>query len=252
VPPPPAPPTTPVVPPRPPGFVPPTAAAPKPPPGYQPYAPSLPITSSAGLRTTVVVLFWIATAASLLMALAAFARRSTFDGFLEGSKTIDDLDSADAAVGGAFVLFALTLLVAAILLAIWSHRSVGNAKKVTGSLELRPGLAAWGWFIPIAYLFVPFAVLRRAAHVTGLDGNAVSRWQLGFLALFAGQVAFRVFGTFDAFRDDAGTVSDKLRNQGIVGVVVTIVLVLTTLAASKAMKQLDVGVERRNAGQPAM
>jgi hypothetical protein len=245
-------PPTPVVPPRPAGFVPPNAVAHEAPaPGYQAYAPSLPIKSASGLRTATIVLFWVSTVAALFMALAAFSRKSTFDGFISGTKTLEDVDNADAAIGVALLAYAAGMLAAVIVLAIWSHRSVGNAKKVTNALDLSPGLAAGGWFIPVASLIVPFTVLRRAARSIGLDGKAVSRWQLGFLLVAVGFVGFRAFGSFDAFLDDADTVSDKLRNQGIAGVAITAALAFTTVAAARAMKQLDTGTERRNAGQPA-
>src|SRR4051794_36422146 len=105
-------------PPRPGGFSPPPppppggpGGFPSPPPAYQqPGAyPGVPtgyvaygqpgaggsMSPSSGLGKATIVLFWLVTAASGLLALAFFQRKGKWDDFLSGSASIDDLNNAD-------------------------------------------------------------------------------------------------------------------------------------------------------------
>ena len=69
------------------------------------------------------------------------------------------------------------LAAAIILLAVWSHRITTNAHN-RGVPFLRPGLAAGGWFIPLAQVVVPFVQIRRAANSFLGNTTSVTVWQV--------------------------------------------------------------------------
>jgi hypothetical protein len=180
---------------------------------------------------------WVSVAAYAGFALAAFSRRSVWDGFTDGDKTLDDLDNADNLIGGvALVVLGLTLAIA-ILLAVWSYRAVSNS--VTRGAAANPGLAAGGWFIPIGFYVVPFVQLRKALAGRG-RAALVTRWQLLWVASsILGNILQRVFGDIDESGRSVDEVSDRLRNQGIVLAISTVLVLFATIAARAAMRHVD-------------
>jgi hypothetical protein len=180
---------------------------------------------------------WVSVAAYAAFSIAAFSRKAVWDGFLDGDKTLDDVDNADNLIGGvAFVVVGLTIAIA-ILLAVWSYRAVNNG--VARGAAANPGLAAGGWFIPIAFYVVPFLQLRKALGGRG-QPSRVTRWQLLWVASsILGNILQRVFGNIDESGTGVDEVSDRLRNQGIVLAVSTVLVLFATIAARSAMRHVD-------------
>jgi hypothetical protein len=192
---------------------------------------------AAGARQAIGILMWLSVAASALFTVAAFARKAVWDGFLENDKTLDDVDNADNLIGGAaLVVLGLTIAIA-IVLAVWSHRAVSNG--VARGANANPGLAAGSWFIPLGFYVVPFVQLRKALGGRG-QASVVTRWQvLWVISSLLGNVLQRVFGNIDESSTRFDEVSDRLRSQGIVLAVSTVLVLLATIAARRAMRHVD-------------
>lgn len=211
------------------------------PPGYVAYgqAAASARPPAAGARKAIGILMWVSVGAYGLFAFTAFARRSVWDTFVESDRTFADLDKvndADHLVAGAAGFVLVVTIVIAILLAVWSSRAVGNAR-ARGS-DASPGLAAGGWFIPFAFFVVPFVQLRKALGGRG-ERSLVSRWQgLWIAQSLLGNFLQRAFGNIDT-ANTTDEVSNRLRNQGIVITISTIILVFTVIAARKAMQHVD-------------
>lgn len=178
---------------------------------------------------------WVSVLAYAAFTLAAFSRQSVWDGYLSGDKTPDDVKDADNLIGGvALVVIGLTLAIA-ILLAVWSHRAVSNG--VARGASASPGLAAGGWFIPFGWYVVPFVQLRKAFGGRG-QSSLVTRWQLLWLvSSILGNILQRAFGNVD--ESSTGDVSSRLRNQGIVLAISTVLVLFAVIAARGAMRHVD-------------
>jgi len=206
-----------------------------PPAGYTAYqgVAGGPTRSTAGARKATIVLFWCASAAAFLLGLVAYQRGTTVD---KVDLTLKDLDDANARLGGAFLLLIALQIAAAILLAVWSSRTVSNAK--ARGADASPGLAAGGWFIPIGNYWVPWGQIRKAAARFGAVPSALTTWQVLFLAQAVLGVIARVMVGGEINVTDTDAVS-KLHNQGFLYLASGVALVAGTLVATKAMKEVD-------------
>lgn len=180
---------------------------------------------------------WVSVAAYAAFTLAAFSRKSVWDGFLKGDKSLQDVDNADNLIGGiALVVVGLTIAIA-VLLAVWANRAASNG--VARGASANPGLAAGGWFIPLGFYVVPFVQLRKALGGRG-QPSLVTRWQLLWVASsILGNVLQRVFGNIDESGTGLDDVSDRLRNQGIVLAISTVLVLFAVIAARAAMRHVD-------------
>ncbi|WP_419911935.1 DUF4328 domain-containing protein [Candidatus Poriferisodalis sp.] len=75
-----------------------------------------------------------------------------------------DLAALDQAEGllADWTPLSIALLPGAILLAVWSRRATKNLRSWGETTTWGPGWAAWGWFVPIMWFFVPYLVVRAA------------------------------------------------------------------------------------------
>jgi uncharacterized membrane protein YedE/YeeE len=194
---------------------------------------------SKGLSRAMVILFWCTTAASALLGFALFSRKGVWDDFVSGKSSLSKLDDADKFAGLAVILQYALLLASAIVCCLWSKRIAENAR-ARGVTGVSPGLAAGGWFIPIGNLFVGFDQLRKSATGVGGRSPSLGIWQ----ALFIGQgviaILIRAFGNFSV--NNPGGVSDKLRNQGLIGIVGALIYAAATVFATRAAKEIDTAV----------
>lgn len=210
-----------------------------PPPGYTPYGgmgTGAPLRPSAGLSKAMVILYWSVVATGALLAFAFFNRKSAVEDFLNGSAS--DFDSADAMLGLAVILQVLLMLAAAIVTCLWAKRIADNAK-ARGVMNVSPGLAAGGWFIPIGWFFVGFNELRKS--VKGVNGSApnLNFWQAAFIAQTI--VGFFNLNNDDVYLTDSDAL-DQLNSQGIVGLVAMAVLAVAAFFAMKAAKEINSAV----------
>jgi hypothetical protein len=179
---------------------------------------------------------WSTVAGEMLTAVAAFARRSRWDSFVDGNASISDLDAADDYVAAAAILTLALTIATGIVLAVWSHRAASNARARGAGTS--PGWASGGWFIPIGNLFVPFVQFRKALRIGG-DAGAVNAWQgLWIAGAVIGNAGARAFGDFE-IDDTPSKVADELRNQGIALLVGAVVLGAAAHFATRAMRSID-------------
>jgi hypothetical protein len=204
------------------------------------------VAAPSGLRTTTIVLFWVGTVLLLIVGLVAYNRGTVVDDFLAGTKTSKDVDDSNDAVAGSLVLWLLASLAVAIVLSIWSHRTVRNAKQRDPSLSVSPGLAAGGWYIPIGWYWVPWQQLRNAAKRFGPLSSALTAWQALFIGSSVLWIVGRslVGGNVDVNSDNAVS---RLHSQGIFFVLSGVALGVSTIMAMRAMREID----RATSGQGA-
>jgi len=213
-----------------------------PPPGYVNYntAQVGNIQPSKGLSKAMIILYWAATGAAGLLAVAAFMRKGTWDDLVSGNATLSDIDSADSFVGVAAVLQILLVIASAIVTCLWSKRIADNAV-ARGVTNVKPGMAAGGWFIPIGWFWLGFKELRKSGEGTRADVSALQRWQGFFIGQSVLGIVSRNFGNFDT-NDSSDTISAALRNQWMVALVAAALYAAATVFATKAAKSLDEGV----------
>lgn len=194
-----------------------------------------PRSAPTGLRKASIILMWVAVAAHAFMTIAAFSRKSVWDGFVDGDKSLLELDDADSLLGGTLLLSFLATLATAIVLAVWSYRTASNGQ--ARGAQTSPGLAAGGWFIPIGWFFVSFSQLRKAMGGRG-DTSPVGWWQgLWVVGTIASGVALQLFD--DDLTQSPSEVSDGLRNQSVGLAIATVILAASAVVAVRALKSID-------------
>lgn len=195
---------------------------------------------SKGLSKAMIVMFWCTTAAAAFAGFALYSRKTKWDDFIDGGASLSDLDSADALVGGAIVLQVALALASAIVCCLWSRRIAENAK-ARGALDVKPGLAAGGWFIPIGWLWVGFNQLKKSVSGVGGRSPSLGKWQMFFVGqAIVGWLITR-FGDFDT-AGDPNELSDRLRNQGLIGMVGAAFYAGATIFAAKAAREINTAV----------
>jgi hypothetical protein len=113
----------------------------------------------------ITVLLIVAAVAAALAA-AALAHRVDIVGKLPGRTTVLEADRADDRVAGSFSFLFLTVAATGIVWIIWQFRYSKNAERLGGKLNLGPGWAIGGWFIPIANLALPAVQMSGAAKAS--------------------------------------------------------------------------------------
>ena len=191
------------------------------------------------LRTATIVLFWVQTALTLLLGFVAYNRGEVAQGFDDGTKSLADLQSADDAVGGLFVFIVLVAIALIVVLCIWAHHTVRNAKLRDPSLNVSPGMAAGGWYIPVGNFWLPWMHLRRSARRFGGQVGALGVWQgLTIAGTVLSFIAQRMGNAFDD-ADDVDDVVNLAHGQGVFFLLSGLVYLATTIAAMKATRQVD-------------
>ncbi len=199
------------------------------------------VQQSSGLRKATVALFWLTTAASGLLALAFFSRKSVVDDFFAGTKSLSDVDNSDSFVGLSAILQLLLTLAAVIVLCLWARRIAKNAQ-ARGVRDVSSGLACGGWWIPIGWFWVGFGQLKKS--VAGLNKTAPNllRWQVAFIAQgVIGSVVRFGSGNLD-MNGSTSTLTSTLNRQGVIGIVAFVLYAVTAFFAMKAMSEVDTAV----------
>jgi Domain of unknown function (DUF4328) len=175
----------------------------------------------------------------VLVGIALFSRKGAVDDYLSGASSLKDLENADAFAGIALILQFLATVPAAILTCLWSKRIADNAR-ARGALNVNPGLAAGGWFIPIGNLFIGFDQLRKSVAGVGGTSKSLGIWQGLFISQAVVLVAINRLGQFDINAvDDVG---NNFRNQGIVALIGAVLYFGAAIFAMKSAKEIDTAV----------
>jgi hypothetical protein len=189
-----------------------------------------------GLRTATIVLFWCVSGMSALLLIALISRRVAWSDFRDGDASFADLDSADDFVEASNGILSLVILAALIVLSIWAYRTARHAKR-TGAADVSPGLSCGGWYIPFANAIVPFVQLRRVARHRGRSTTPVGWWQGALIGAWVLSLALRVVSNEEP--DSPDDLLDRLTAEVALGALLVVALVIATVMASRAMKQLD-------------
>ncbi|MFD0430203.1 DUF4328 domain-containing protein [Streptomyces zhihengii] len=135
-----------------------------------------PLRSPVGLGRAAVILLIVVAVTDLAAALAAFNLRRVVTamsdgGFLAVSET--DADAADLLMAATSVAQVLALLATATVFIIWFHRVRSNAGIFAPDRFTRgTGWAIGGWFIPIAFLWIPRGVAAETWRASRTDPHA--------------------------------------------------------------------------------
>ena len=199
--------------------------------------PAVQLPQPAGLRKATVVPCWVVTALTVVLGLVAYNRGSVAQDFVEGSARLSEVDDADSAVAGAVGLLLVAMLATAIVICVWSIRSVGNAKRRDPINPGSPGLAGGGWFIPFAFCFVSFQQFRASTRRFGANIAALIRWQIAFGVAWVLLIVQRIQGnvTISNFADSGS----RLHAQGVIILLAAVALGLSTVFATKATREID-------------
>jgi Domain of unknown function (DUF4328) len=173
-----------------------------------------------------------------LVGAVAYNRGEVARSFDAGDASFADLRDADDAFGGIVVLAVVVWVAVLVVLCLWSHRTVRNARQRDPQLDVSPGLAAGGWFIPLGNVFVPWAQLRRSARRYGAALGALGWWQGLAIGVGALSVVARIVGNFQ-IEDSVDDVVGKAHGQGIVLLLAGLLSIAATIVAMRAMKQID-------------
>ena len=211
-----------------------------PPPGYVMYGATPPtLQQPRGLRVATLVGFAAVTVFCFVLGAVAYARGGLLDDYFAGTATLADLQESDDQVQRLAVLFMLFQVGAAVLLAIWSHRTTKNALARDPYLNASAKMAAGGWFIPFGNFVLPWKHLRTACTAQGGKApTALNLWQFAFCAeLVFGRVASGM-GELDLSASRSKAI-DQLHQQGIYFLVTAAILVIAGVAAFVAMPKID-------------
>ena len=227
---------------------PPTYAAPPPSYGASPYgqipggyiaygqvAPA--VKAPTGLRTATIVLFWVQSVLTIIFGVVAYNRGEVAVGVRDGDKSVADFNDATDALNSVAFLSVSVAVALIIVLCIWAHHTVRNAKQRDPQLNASPGMAAGGWYIPIGNLWLPWMHLRRAARRFGGALGPLGWWQA--LSILGGVLLSTGRALANDDDDSVATVIDKGHAQGAVLVVAGLVFVVATIVAMKATRQVD-------------
>lgn len=126
----------------------------------------------------------LSTWTTVLFAIHAILRLSFFTAHQSRAQWLRDysaglnpdlavLDQAESLLAD-WTPLSIILLPGAVLLAIWSRRATKNLRSWGETTTWGPGWAAWGWFAPIAWFFVPYLVVR--AGFRQCPGDLPRKW----------------------------------------------------------------------------
>ena len=136
---------------------------PPPPPPPPPSVPTgAPPTAADILVAPIAILFALGALAQVWFAVAVTVRRHAALRLQEGRGGLSAVETGDHLVESAVIARYGLMVPAAILLAIWSVRVVRTNAWLGRRDSISPGLAAAGWFIPLANLFLPAVMVTNA------------------------------------------------------------------------------------------
>ncbi len=193
-------------------------------------------TDTGGLRTATIVLFWCAVGGTALLLAALISRKVAWTGYTNGDRSFSDLRDADDFVRAASSVTSLIMLAALIVLSIWSLRTARHAR-LTGAIDVSPGLACGSWYIPFGNAVVPFVLLRRIAGHRGRSASRVNAWQGVLITMWVVWAALRIVTNID--EDTAEDLSGRLTAEVVLGAILVVGMAVLAFVASQAMKDVD-------------
>lgn len=234
-----------------------------PPPGAQypaPYpAPAGPPATTAvlrsplGLATAVVVLLSLVMAADAVDIVAEASRYALMDTAVgDALATVDQsaLNRSDVWIGVAAALQLLTLAGAGVLFVIWFHRVRTNGEVFApNGFEKGRGWAIGGWFIPIAFFWIPSKIAREtwvASSQTTQDGRLRPADSGPVAYWWAAWVGGQLLDLLAAFVTNENSVyADDLRDAAGFAIAVDAVDILAAVLAIVFVRKLTAMQHRK-------
>lgn len=181
----------------------------------------------------------VVTAAAILSNVVDYGRLQVLRDYVDGSASFADVEHGDD-IAALFLVARIALgVLGALLLALWTFRTVKNAGVRYPSHPPGPISGALSWFVPVIWFFVPWSRLRWASRVGGApDVGTLSVWQTLFvLNSFATFYAYRWAPEIDAASLD-GIVGEFQRHL-IIASINSVMLLACVFCAWVAMPQID-------------
>jgi len=127
----------------------------------------------AGLATALTVLLALAAIVELAAAAAFFNRASLLQDASNGIfPGIDEGTAADDRVAGMVILHVIAFLATAVVFIIWQYRHAKNAQLLGAREGLGPGWAIGGWFVPFANYVLPAMQMHQSSRASDIEGRA--------------------------------------------------------------------------------
>ena len=214
-----------------------------PPAGYVAYSAAGPQRPVKGLGMATITMYRVVCVSSLLTAIAVFHRKSVVQDILDrgGQVNADDIaadNSARSLLVAAVVVGVVLMLAAGIVTAVWSHRVATNAV-ARGARDVKPGMAAGGWFIPFGMWFLGWRELQRSVEGVGSDASPIKRWQMAFIGASVFSWFTRNAGGNPNSLSDLGS---TLSTQFILFLLGFALYVLAMVFATKAIRHINEAV----------
>lgn len=188
-----------------------------------------------GVGVTAAILIGLVLVREVLVAVANWRDYSLVHGYLAGTVSPSDIESADSdfleAIGGLFAGFAVWLVAGAAFL-VWLWRARLNSELIAGASAHRRsrGWVVGGWITPIANLWYPHQIMtdiwRASAVRKPVSVALVNAWW-GFLAI--GTVLIRPIQWRLAMQESVSE-QDFLSNANVSTLFVALELVAGVLA----------------------
>ena len=146
------------------------------------------MTVSNGLSGTLQGFMWAAGAISVLVALLSLGGLAAFNDFWDApidsfaeAQAGRDMDDADKAINGAYILMLLVAIVVLVLIIVWSNKAHKASQSLArGTRTWSSGWTVGAWFIPVANWVIPKLVLNeieRIALAPRDETRLLAEWQ---------------------------------------------------------------------------
>ena len=208
---------------------------------------------SAGARAKVALVFFaIAALAAALEALLALQGIGLMGQAANGTATAADFAAFFDTSDGIDGFYLLTVIALAVAFLAWLSRTVDNTPALgAGVPKDSPRWAIGWWFVPIAFLWKPYGVVREAWDRLATDaraaqGNLVIAWWLAWIgATFVSRFALASFSNSTTFEGAVGTLWLLLAaDLGLLAAAVLGFLVVREIQARADGRAEQLGFER--------
>ncbi len=165
--------------------------------------------------------------------------------YTDQSAAIRDGEANDLREQVVGIIYLGAFVITAIVFLIWIYRSVFNARILNLSvMNIAPGWAVAWFFVPIAFLWMPYLVVKRAWIATTNDHSVgfILIWWLFFIAnSLLGQIVYRGMMVADTLPELRNITLISILSDVVAGIGITLALVVVSrltdrqLAAARDM-----------------
>lgn len=205
--------------------------------------------TSTGIGTATVSGLWVMAVVSLISAIASYDELSFIDRVLAGGSFSQvEADAIDNRVALLALVWLVGFVVVAILFISWLRKAYGEARRLDAdSIRYGKAWTVWSWVVPIAFLYIPFRIVRdvwTALRTVGAPSASefIMQWWLLFLATNAlAYVGFSLVSSDDP---------SLLRTGSLMGLASDAAGVIAALLAVRLVRTIDPFVARARTTEP--